>query len=66
MEYNNREFWSTMCIIVLVFLGSWLLVAIFQPLWVACNLATLIIIWKSGTIWTGIKHYWKLLMSILF
>jgi hypothetical protein len=65
MKYNNREFWSTMIMIVLVFVCSWILGLIFKPIIIAVILSILIIIWKSNTIWLGIKHYWNLLMSII-
>jgi len=66
MEFNKREFWSTMIILLLVFVGTWVLGAIFHPIFIACALSVLIIVWKSKTIWTGIKHYWNLLMNVIF
>lgn len=66
IEFNKKNFWSAIIMMALIFLGSWLLGIIFHPILVSSILAMLIVVWKSGTIWSGIKHYWNMLMNIIF
>ena len=66
MEFNKKSFWSSITILLVVFFGSWLLGIFFKPIIIATILAIIIVIWKSNTIWTGIKYYWGLLMNSIF
>ena len=66
MEFNKETFWSTILLIILVFLGTWLLATIIKPIFIGLILSAVIIVMKNKTLISGIKYYWKKLLDIIF
>lgn len=59
MEPVVKTFWSTLSLIVIVFLLTWLLGLILKPITIALIISFIMIFWKSSALWTGIKYYWN-------
>lgn len=59
MEPVLKNFLSNLSLIVLVFLGTWLLGAVLQPIIIALIIALLLIFWKAPILWAGIKYLWN-------
>lgn len=58
-----KAFWSTLSMIVLVFLGIWVLGIFVKPIIIALIIAAFLVFWKFQKLWAGIKYYWNLLWN---
>lgn len=66
MEFSKKTFWSTLLLISIVFLTTWLLASVIKPILIALILGIVIIIMKSKTLYSGIKYYWNKLINLIF